>query len=147
MQETPIQFLGQEDPLEKGKATHSRVLAWRMMACIVHGIAKSWTRLSNFHCHFLHWFQIVLTHHLTKGVGSLLLHPYLGVIFLLWNFLFYFWASLVAQTVKNPPALWETWVQPLSGKDPWKKAWQPTPVFLPGKSPWTDEPECNLKIY
>ena len=23
----------------------------------------------------------------------------------------YSWASLVAQTVKNPPAMWETWVQ------------------------------------
>jgi len=30
MQETPVQFLGQEDPLEKGKATHSRILAWRI---------------------------------------------------------------------------------------------------------------------
>ena len=30
MQETPIQFLGQEDPLEKGEATHSSILAWRI---------------------------------------------------------------------------------------------------------------------
>ena len=30
VQETPIQFLGREDPLEKGKATHSRILAWRI---------------------------------------------------------------------------------------------------------------------
>ena len=30
MQETPIQFLGQEDPLEKGQATHSSILAWRI---------------------------------------------------------------------------------------------------------------------
>ena len=29
MQETWVQSLGQEDPLEKGKATHSRILAWR----------------------------------------------------------------------------------------------------------------------
>ena len=29
MKETWIQFLGQEDPLEKGMATHSNVLAWR----------------------------------------------------------------------------------------------------------------------
>ena len=28
MQETPVQFLGQEDPLEKGKVTPSRILAW-----------------------------------------------------------------------------------------------------------------------
>ena len=30
MQETPVQFLGWEDPLEKGKATHSSILAWRI---------------------------------------------------------------------------------------------------------------------
>jgi len=30
MQKTPVQSLGQEDPLEKGKATHSSVLAWRI---------------------------------------------------------------------------------------------------------------------
>ena len=33
----------------------------------------------------------------------------------------YSWASLVAQTVKNPPAMWETWVQSLSGEDPLEK--------------------------
>ena len=30
MQETLVQFLGREDPLEKGKATHSRILARRI---------------------------------------------------------------------------------------------------------------------
>ena len=30
MQETRVQPLGQEDPLEKGMATHSRILAWRI---------------------------------------------------------------------------------------------------------------------
>ena len=30
MQETPVRFLGQEDPLEKGKATHSNIMAWRI---------------------------------------------------------------------------------------------------------------------
>ena len=30
VQETPVGFLGWEDPLEKGKATHSSVLAWRI---------------------------------------------------------------------------------------------------------------------
>ena len=28
MQETPVQFLGWEDPLEEGMATHSSILAW-----------------------------------------------------------------------------------------------------------------------
>ena len=48
----------------------------------------------------------------------------------------YSWAFLVAQTVKNPPAMWETWVEKIF----WRRAWQPTPVFLPGESPWTEEP-------
>ena len=39
------------------------------------------------------------------------------------------WASLMAQSVKSLPAKWET------GKVPWRGAWQPTPVFLPGESP------------
>ena len=30
MQETRVQFLGQEDPLEEEMATHSRILAWRI---------------------------------------------------------------------------------------------------------------------
>ena len=28
---------------------------------------------------------------------------------------------------------------PWIGKIPWRRAWQPTPVFLPGESPWTEE--------
>ena len=41
----------------------------------------------------------------------------------------YSWASLVAQLVKNPPAMWETWV----GKFPWRRERLPTPVFWPGE--------------
>jgi len=33
----------------------------------------------------------------------------------------YSWASLVAQTVKNPPAIWETWVWSLGWEDPLEK--------------------------
>ena len=77
MQETPVQFLGQEDPLEK------------------------------------------------EGIS----YP-----------LQYSWASLVAQTVKNLPAMRETWVPSWVGKIPWRRARQLTPVFLPGESPWTEEP-------
>ena len=49
MQETLVQFLGQEDPLEEGMATHSIVLAWRIPMdrgawwATVHEIAKSQT--------------------------------------------------------------------------------------------------------
>ena len=49
MQVIRVQSLGQEDPLEKGMATHSSILAWRshgqrsLAGSIVHGVAKSWT--------------------------------------------------------------------------------------------------------
>ena len=33
----------------------------------------------------------------------------------------YSWASLVGQLVKNPPAMWETWVQSLGWEDPLAK--------------------------
>ena len=51
----------------------------------------------------------------------------------------YTWASLVAQTVKNPPAMQETYVDSWVVKIPRRKAWQPTPVFFPGESPWIEE--------
>ena len=48
--------------------------------------------------------------------------------------------TLVAQMVKNPPATQETHIQSLGQEDPWRRERQPTPVFLPGESPWTEEP-------
>ena len=42
--------------------------------------------------------------------------------------------SLVAHIVKPLPAMQETWVRSLVGKIPWRRKWQPTPVFLPGES-------------
>ena len=49
MWEIWVRSLGWEDPLEKGKATHSSILAWRIPWITVHGIAKSQTQLSDFH--------------------------------------------------------------------------------------------------
>ena len=68
MQETWVWFLGQEDPLEKGMATHSSILGWRIPmdrgACQarVHGVARSWTwRL----------FTLVTFLSIVRGQGSL----------------------------------------------------------------------------
>ena len=64
---------------------------------------------------------------------------------------------LVAQTVKNLPAMQETSVQSLDEEDPWRRKWQPTPVFLLGKfleqrslaghSPWAcKESDLTMRI-
>ena len=53
MQETPVRFLGWEDPLEASMTTHSSILAWKIpmdrgaWEATVHGVAKGQTRLTN----------------------------------------------------------------------------------------------------
>ena len=44
-----------------------------------------------------------------------------------------FWASLVAQLVKNLPEMWGTWIQSLGWEDPLEKERLPTPAFWPGE--------------
>ena len=54
----------------------------------------------------------------------------------------------VSQVVKNPRANARdpgdvgliSRKKLIHAKIPWRRAWQPTPVFLPGESPWTEEP-------
>ena len=46
-------------------------------------------------------------------------------------------ASLVAQLIKNPPAIWETWVQSLGWEDPLEKGKAPHPSILAWRIPWT----------
>ena len=46
----------------------------------------------------------------------------------------YSWASLGAQLVKNPPAMWETWFRPLGWEDPLEKGKATQLTILAGKS-------------
>ena len=47
------------------------------------------------------------------------------------------WASLVAQLVKNPPAMWETWVLFLGWEDPLEKGKATHSSILAWRIPWT----------
>ena len=49
----------------------------------------------------------------------------------------YSWASLVAQLVKNPQAMWETWVQSLGWEDPLEKDTAIHSNILAWRIPWT----------
>ena len=53
------------------------------------------------------------------------------------NILLFWWASLVAQLVKNPPAVQETWVWSLGWEDPLKKGKVTHSSILTWRIPWT----------
>ena len=48
----------------------------------------------------------------------------------------YSWASLVAQLVKDPPAMWETWIRSLSWEDPLEKGMVTHSSILAWRIPW-----------
>ena len=112
MQESQVQSLGQEDALEKEMAIYSSTIAWKIpwteepgRLHVVHGVAKSRTRLSDF-----------TSLHAPRQ------------------------ASLVAQTVKNLPAMQETWVQSLGWEDSLEKGVATHSSILAWRVPWTEEP-------
>ena len=53
----------------------------------------------------------------------------------------YSWASLVAQTIKSPPAMQETWVRPLGLEDPLEQGTATHSSILAWRIPWTEEPD------
>ena len=53
----------------------------------------------------------------------------------------YSWASLVAQLVKNPPAMRKTRVQSLSWEDPLEKGKATHSSILACRIPWTEKPD------
>ena len=55
-------------------------------------------------------------------------------------FLDIYWASLVAQMVKNPPAMHETWVQSLGWEDPLEKEMATHSSILAWRIPWAEKP-------
>ena len=85
MQETQVQSLGQEGPLEKGSATHSSILGLSYLQC---------------------W-----RHHFDSWVGKI---PWRRDRLPTQES----WTSLVAQIVKNLPAMQEPWVQSLGQEEP-----------------------------
>ena len=46
----------------------------------------------------------------------------------------------VAQTIKNPPAMWKTWVRSLGWEDPQEESTATHSSILAWRIPWTEEP-------
>ena len=62
------------------------------------------------------------------------------------NPLQYSWASLVAQLVKNPPAMRETWVRSLGWEDPLEKGKATHSSTLAWRIPWTVYPTGSKRV-
>ena len=108
MQKTWVQPLGRQDPLEKGMATHSSILAWRIPRTEEPGGLQSCDHKESD-----------LTEQLTPPVIIFTCNSFFFFkIFFLNVDHFKSWASLVVQLVKNSPAIQETLVQLLGWEDP-----------------------------
>ena len=59
----------------------------------------------------------------------------------------YYWASTVAQLVKNPPAMQETWVQSLGWEDPLEEGRATHSSILAWRIPWTEEPSGLYSLW
>ena len=142
MRETWVRFLGGEDLLEKGKATHSS------SGQEFHGLyspcsCKESDTTEQFSLH-MHPILSGFPHSSDgkesacnaedpgsipgsgRSTGEGIGYPFQ-----------YSWASLVAQHVKNPPAMRETWVRSLGWEDPLEKGKAIHSSILAWRIPWT----------
>ena len=89
------------------------------MDCIDHGVAKSWTQLSDFH------FKRTL---IVQSLGHVrfFVTPWTGAML----------GFPVAQLVKNLPAVWETWARSLGWEDPLEKGKATHSTILAWRIPW-----------
>ena len=124
--------MGREDPLEKEMATHSSVLAWR-----IPGMGEPGGLPSMGSQRVEHDWQYPCARNAGdpssipgsgRSTGEGIGYPPQ-----------YSWPSLVAQLVKNPPAMGETWVQSVGGEDPLEKGKATHCSILAWRIPWAVE--------
>ena len=138
MQETRVQSLGREDPLEKEMATHSSTLAWRipwreepgrLQSTRSQRVGHNWaTSLSLFKLH-------LLIQNLQCNMILLILNlPFKGF------FEYTIQVFPVDQLVKNLPAMQETQVWSLGREDPLEKGRAIYSRIIAWRIPWTEEP-------
>ena len=164
MWETWVLSLGWEDPLEKGKATHCSILAWRVPWTVYspcHKESDTTERLSLPHT----LSCITLSGEISKSLPfpSRRFYPLLSVSFsvsptcifqaiprhggkplttirFLTFSIVFSWASLVAQTVKNLPTMWETWVRSVDGEDTLEREMATLSSILTWRIPQIEKP-------
>ena len=119
LQETRIRSLGHKDSLEEGMAIQPTILAWRIPWIKEPGRLQSIGLQRVGH----NWSDWACTHARNLDLIGYKRLPW----WLRWK-------------KKNPLQRGRPGFNPCVKKIHWREAWQPTPVFLPGESPWTEEP-------
>ena len=110
VQETWVWSLGWEYPLEKEMAIHSSILAWRIPWTSLVGYSP-WGHKESDTTKWL-TFTFSYTHGFPDGSDG------------------------IGSTRNMGNSGFDPWF----GKIPWRRAWQPTPVFSAGESLWAEEP-------
>ena len=122
----PLQYSCLENPMDKG--------AWQAP---VHRVANIWPWLSRCACHNVKWVikKGQRTHHSRQLVPQTIKSTCILfiIVFLLWR---------LSGEESTCQCRWSSrWrFDPWVGKIPWRRKWEPNPVFLPGKIAWLEEP-------
>ena len=106
------------------------------MKCFL-GISNFLEEISSFYYSIFFPLFTCIVHLRKLSYLSLLFYATLHLV----EYIFPFWASLVAHLLKNLLAIRRPGFNPWVGKIPWKREWLPAPVFWPGQfqglySPW-----------
>ena len=90
----------------------------------------------------LNYFKKFLRQHFPASMEVCCVSLWLGIYKFKKISVYYhcFWASQVAQTVKNMPAIQETWDRSLCWQDPLEKGIATHSIILAWRIPWTEEP-------
>ena len=96
------------------------------------------------HKHIFILFNTLASYRLSQNIGSSSLCYTVGPCWL--PCAIPLLASLVAQMVKNLPAVWETWVQSLGWEDLLEKGMETHSSILAWRIPWTEEPGRLLSM-
>ena len=155
MKEIWVQPLGREDPLEEEMATHSSVLAWRILLTEEPGrlqsmrsqrVGQNWSDLVHTYCMCLEhqarswalWLSLVilqspnipiLTYHWSSNILRIWFPPSVLQIYIFWWELPW-WLHGKEPACQCRRCRFDSWGSKIS----WRRKWQPIPVFSPVKS-------------
>ena len=98
---------------------------------VVHGVTKSWTWLSDFHYIYIYNMHVCMYRCIYTHMYYVYTYVYIYVIHTsIYSYGLPWWLRWWRICLQCGRPGFDPWV----GKIPWRRTWQPTPVFLPGES-------------